>query len=170
MKKNELNNEFFAFLILVISITSCSSSFVSTTENKKIKLKPLPEQTEKLTFENELVRISFNKKDIIKSFESDLKKSYNYDLKNEIESLKETTKEKIIDSNNFNGKVILWEYELKFHSLIKKGLVSVYSKTENKYLKQLQYKKTKDKLGGKNAYFYDDLGKELYKIILALGE
>ena len=50
------------------------------------------------------------------------------------------------------------------------GDAEIENKVTKEQLKRIKYIFTRDKLGGQNAYFYNENGTEIYEIVLALGE
>ena len=164
------NSIIILLITLTLGLLSCSSSFIVQTKKKTINLKSLSENSIKVGVDNGIYLIEFNRTDLVKLLEKDLKewsqpriKSYDDDLK----SLKSDTiykKEKSI------GTLPLSEYELKFHTLILNGKVEIENKETKENLKRIKYKFTRDKLGGKNAYFYTENGTEIYEILIAFGE
>ena len=153
-------------LTLILGISSCSSSFISRTKNRTIKLEPISEKSIKVGIENDLVIIKFNRNDLIKLFEKDITEFYDQRIIKEINDLKSLKTDKIFDEQKMKGTLPFMEYELKFHSLLKKGKAEIENKNTNKRLERIKYKFTRDKLGGENAYFFTENGNKIYEMEL----
>jgi hypothetical protein len=157
-------------LILIFGITSCSSSFIVRTKKKTINLKSLSENSIKVGLDNGIVQIKFDRNDLIDLFETDLKEWFDPRIKSYVDDLKSLQSDKIYIKEKTIGTLPLAEYESKFHILMLNGEVEIENKVTKEHLKRIKYKFTRDKLGGQNAYFYNESGTEIYEIILAFGE
>ncbi|MEC3965579.1 hypothetical protein [Flagellimonas halotolerans] len=157
-------------LTLILGISSCSSSFIVRTKEKKITLISLPADSIKVGLDNGKAIIKFNRNDLVELFESDLKEFTDQRIKSYVDDLKSLKSDKIYIKDKTIGTLPLSEYELKFHTLILKGKAEIQNKKTEENLKRIKYKYTRDKLGGENAYFYSGNGVGLYEILLALGE
>ena len=157
-------------LTLIFGITSCSSSFIVRTKKKTINLKSLSENSINVGLDNGIVQIKFDRNDLIDLFETDLKVWFDPRIKSYVDDLKSLKSDTIYKKNKAIGTLPLSEYELKFHSLILNGKAEIEIKETKENLKRIKYKFTRDKLGGRNAYFYTENGIEFYEILLAFGE
>ena len=157
-------------LTLILGFSSCSSSFIVRTKKKSINIKTLPESSIKVEVDNGDFQITFSRNDLINLFDEDLKNWFNPRIKLYVDELKSLKSDTIIIKDKVIGTLQFTEYELKFHNLILKGMVEIENKKTGKNLNRIKYKFTRDKLGGKNAYFYTEDGTEFYDILLAFGE
>ena len=157
-------------LTLILGISSCSSSFIVRTKKETINLKSLPENSIKVGVDNGIVEIKFNRKDLIDLFEKDLKEWFDPRINSYVGDLKSLQSQKIYIKEKTLGTLPLIEYESKFHTLMLNGDAEIENKVTKEQLKRIKYIFTRDKLGGQNAYFYNENGTEIYEIVLALGE
>lgn len=166
MKKN------ISLLILIFTliISGCSSSFITKTKNKNIKLKTFTRNGVLIGIENSKSKIYFNKNDLIDLYEYDVAQGEVGRTLELIYHVSSIEKDTIFNETNLKGTIPFLEYELKFHDLLKKGKAEVIWKESNEKLSKIKYLFKKDKLGGKSAYFLTIDGNELYNITLALGE
>ncbi|GAA4280047.1 hypothetical protein [Gaetbulibacter aestuarii] len=166
-----MNNQIkILILTLVLGISSCSSSFILRTKRKRINLETLPENSVKVGVDNGIVLIKFNRNDLVNLFQNDLENWSDHRIKSYVDELKAFNSDTIFEKDRTVGTLPIAEYESKFHTLLLNGKADIENKSTKKYLKQIKYKFTRDKLGGKNAYFYDRNGTKIYEIVLALGE
>jgi len=159
-----------SLLTLILGFSSCSSSFIIQTNKKTINLKPLPEYSVKIGVDNGIFLINFNRNDLIDLFQTDLKEWFDPRIKLYVDDLKSLKSDTIYKKDKTIGTLPFSEYELKFHTLILNGKAEIENKVTKENLKRIKYKFTRDKLGGKNAYFYTEKGVEFYEILLAFGE
>ena len=157
-------------LILIIGITSCSSSFIVRTKKKTINLNSLSKNSIKVGLDNGIVQIKFDRNDLIELFETDLNEWFDPRIKSYVDDLKSLELDTIYKKDKTVSTLPLAEYELKFHTLILSGKAEFRNIETEKKLNRIKYKFTKDKLGGQNAYFYNENGLEIYEIVLAYGE
>jgi hypothetical protein len=165
--KNPIN---ILLLTLILGISSCSSSFIVRTKKKTINLKSLPENSIIVGVDNGIAVIKFNRNDLIDLFEEDLEEWFDPRIKSYLDNLKSLQSDKIYIKDRTIGTLPLTEYESKFHSLILDGKAEIENKLTKERINRIKYKFTRDKLGGQNAYFYNENGTEIYEILLALGE
>ena len=158
------------FLLLVLGISSCSSSFIVRTKNQNIKLNPLDEKGIIIGLENELVIIKFNQNELIHLFEKDIAEFYEERIAELIYEMATFKTDKIFNEKELKGTIPFMEYELKFQELLQSGNTEIVWKESKIKLKKIKYKYTRDKLGGEKAYYYKNDGTEFYNITLALGE
>jgi hypothetical protein len=159
-----------SLLVFIIGITSCSSSFITRTKNKNIKLNSFTKNGISIGIENPKSIIYFNKKDIIDLYEYEISKGElgrSLDLIYNIASFEVDT---ILNEEKLKGTIPFLEHELKFHELLKKGKAKIIWKGSRKKLYKIKYKFERDKLGGESAYFLTKEGIKFYEITLAFGE
>ena len=157
-------------LTLIFGITSCSSSFISRTKNKNIKLKGIDEKSIKVGAENEKALILFDKNELIALFQNDLADFYDQSVKSKIDELNSLKTDLIFPEKEWKGKLKFTEYELKFLELLKAGKAEIFDKENKEKIERIKYTFIMDKLGGKDGYFSFKNGEEFYRILIALGE
>jgi hypothetical protein len=160
-------------LTLTFAISSCSSSFISRTKHRTIKLVSISKKSIKIGIENDLVNIKFDRNDLIQLFEKEISEFPEYSdprKVKELNKLKSLKDDKVFDEKKMKGTLPFMEYELKFHLLLKKGKAEIVNRKTNNKLQKIKYKFTRDKLGGENAYFFTKNGKEIYEVALTFGE
>ena len=143
---------------------------IFSTKKKTINLKSLSENSIKVGLDNGIVQIKFDRNDLIELFETDLEEWFDPRIKSYVDDLKSLKLDRIYKKDKTIGTLPLAEYELKFYTLILSGKAEFRNNDTEKNLERIKYKFTSDKLGGENAYFYNENGIKVYEIALALGE
>lgn len=149
---------------------SCASSFNKRTAKRTINLTELLSDSLKVGIENDKALIQFERFELVNQFEKKYEKYPAWELKNEIENLKNLVRDSIVKENKYRTSLMGWDYELVFHDLLRKGKAKIKNKLSNSIVNQIIYEKYKTKLGGQETYFYFKNRTEFYKIILVLGE
>lgn len=169
--KNAMNRVIgILILTLIFGITSCSSSFISRTKNKNIKLGGIDEKAVKVGMENEKALILFDKNELITLFQKDLLDFYDQSVENKISELNSLKSDLIFSEKEWKGKLKFIEYELKFLELLKVGKAEIIDKENKEKVDRIKYTFIIDKLGGQDGYFRFKDGVEFYRILIALGE
>ena len=156
--------------ILVVSILSCSSSFIVKADKTTINLEPLSKNTIKVGVDTGKYISYFSRNDLVDLFEKDQEKWFDPRIESYVEDLRSLNSDTIFKKDKTVLTLQMAEYELKFYDLLLDGKARIVNKKTQERLGQIECKFTRDKLGGENAYFYTQDGKEFYEIVIAFGE